>query len=251
MADIVCTCLYEAYKDPPMSIWTLILDFLCSLVIGILGVIVNYKFIQKLQKEKQSRPEGRKGNVIEPVMKLFCKVQIIYWPFYLLYFWLSLNGILPSSFMSGWSCILGGWAVIKLGRVIISWNSFFVALIRYTYIVHREKSNQWDFDRIGKWFGVASIGIPIVYNTIDVLTNGLWEYQRGDAFANCISLNLGLNNTSNITIPNIYPYAWTVEYLPQYLILGIYYTVWVLKVLIYANIADGYLYLSIYRCIKR
>ena len=251
MPDIVCTCLYEAYKDPPMSIWTLILDFLCSLVIGILGVIVNYKFIQKLQKEKQSRPEGRKGNVIEPVMKLFCKVQIIYWPFYLLYFWLSLNGILPSSFMSGWSCILGGWAVIKLGRVIISWNSFFVALIRYTYIVHREKSNQWDFDRVGKWFGVASIGIPIVFNTIDVLTNGGWQYQLGEAFANCISLNLGLNNTNNMTIPNVYPYAWTVEYLPQYLILSIYYTVWVLKVLICANIADGYLYLSIYRCIKR
>ena len=251
MPDIVCTCIFEAYKDPPMSIWTLLLDFLCSLAIGILGVIVNLKFIQKLQKEKQSRPEGRKGNVIEPVMKLFCKVQIIYWPFYLLYFWLSLNAIIPSSFMSGWSCILGGWAVIKLGRVIISWNSFFVALIRYTYIVHREKSNQWDFDRVGKWFGFASIGIPIVYNTIDVLTNGMWEYQLGDAFKDCIFLQLGLNNTNNITIPNIYPYAWTVEYLPQYLILSIYYTVWVLKVLICANIADGYLYLSIYRCIKR
>ena len=204
MPDIVCTCLYEAYKDPPMSIWTLILDFLCSLVIGILGVIVNYKFIQKLQKEKQSRPEGRKGNVIEPVMKLFCKVQIIYWPFYLLYFWLSLNGIIPSSFMSGWSCILGGWAVIKLGRVIISWNSFFVALIRYTYIVHREKSNQWDFDRLGKWFRVASIGIPTIYNAIDSITNGMWEYQNGDTFKNCVYVNLGLNNTNDITIPDIY-----------------------------------------------
>ena len=251
MPDIVCTCLYEAYKDPPMSIWTLILDFLCSLVIGILGVIVNYKFIQKLQKEKQSRPEGRKGNVIEPVMKLFCKVQIIYWPFYLLYFWLSLNGILPSSFMSGWSCILGGWAVIKLGRVIISWNSFFVALIRYTYIVHRGKSNQWDFDRPGKWFGVSSLGVPIVYYTIDALTNGMWEYQHGDAFKDCIFLHLGLNNTNNITIPNIYPYAWTVEYLPQSLILSIYCTVWVLKILIYGNIADECFYLLIFRCMQK
>ena len=184
-------------------------------------------------------------------MRLFCKLQIIYWPYYLLYFWLSLNGIIPSSLISDWSCTLGATAAIKLGRNIIAWNSFFVAFIRYTYIVHREKSNQWDFDRVGKWFGVASIGIPIVYNTIDVLTNGFKQYQLGDAFANCISLNLGLNSTSNMTIPNVYPYAWTVEYLPQYLILSIYYTVWVLKVLICANIADGYLYLSIYRCIKR
>ena len=111
--------------------------------------------------------------------------------------------------------------------------------------------NQWEFDRVGKWFGVASIGIPIVYNTIDVLTNGMWEYQLGDAFKDCISLNLGLTNTNNITIPNIYPYAWTVEYLPQYLILSIYYTLLVLKIVIYGNIADGYFYFSIYRCIKR
>ena len=247
MPDIVCTCMYEAYIDPPMSVWTLILDFLCSLVIGVLGVIVNYKFIRKLQKEKQSKPQGRKGNVIEPVMQLFCKVQIIYWPYYLLYFWLSINGIIPSD----WSCTLRAGAVIKLGRVIISWNSFFVALIRYTYIVHREKSNQWDFDRLGKWFRVASIGIPTIYNAIDSLTNGMWEYQNGETFKNCVYLNLGLNNTDDITIPDIYPYAWTVEYLPQSLILSIYYTVWVLRVLIYGNIADGYLYFSIFRCIKR
>ena len=251
MPDIVCTCVFESYIDPPMSVWTLSLDFLLSLLIGALGVIVNYKFIKKLQKEKRSIPEGRKGNVIEPVMQLFCKVQIIYWPYYLLYFWLSLNGIIPSSFMSNWSCILGGWAAIKFGRNIIAWNSFFVALIRYTYIVHREKSNQWDFDRLGKWFGVSSIGVPIVYNTIDVLTNGMWEYQHGDAFKDCIFLHLGLNNTNNITIPNIYPYAWTVEYLPQSLILIIYCIVWVLKVLIYGNIADGCFYLSIFRSIKK
>ena len=251
MPDIVCTCVYEAFIDPPMSVWTTLLDFFCSLVIGVLGVIVNYKFIERLQKEKRSRPLGRKGNVIEPVMKVFCRVQIIYWPYYLLYFWLSLNGIIPSSLMSDWSCILGATAAINFGRNIIAWNSFFVAFIRYTYIVHREKSNQWDFDRVGRWLGVASIGIPIVYNIIDNLTNGFWEYQHGDAFENCMSLKLGLNNTNNATIPNIYPYAWTVEYLPQSLILSIYYAVWVLKVLTYGNIADGFFYLSIYRCIKR
>ena len=134
MPDLACTCMYEAYIDPPMSVWTLILDFSCSLVIGVLGVIVNYKFMRKLQKEKQSKPQGRKGNVIEPVMQLFCKVQIIYWPYYLLYFWLSLNGIVPSSLISDWSCTLGAIAAIKFGRNIIAWNSFFVAFIRYTYI---------------------------------------------------------------------------------------------------------------------
>ena len=184
-------------------------------------------------------------------MQLFCKIQIIFWPYYLLYFWLHFNGIVPSSLVSDWSCIVGAQAAIKFGRNIIAWNSFFVAFIRYIYIVHREKSNQWDFGRVGKCFRVASVIIPTVYNTIDALTNGLTEYQHGEVFENCISLKLGMNNTDNITIPNIYPYAWTVEYLPESLILSIYYVVLVLKILIYVNIADGCFYLSIYHCIKR
>ena len=43
MPDIGCTCVIESYIDPPMSVWTLLLDFLFSLLIGALGVIVNYK----------------------------------------------------------------------------------------------------------------------------------------------------------------------------------------------------------------
>ena len=251
MPDIVCKCIYEAYTDPPMSIWTTLLDFFCSVVIGVLGVIINCKFIEKLQEEKRAKPSGRKGNVIEPIMQLFCKFQIIFWPYYLLYLWIHLNGIAPASFMNGWWCNIGAQITIKFGRMTIAWNSFFVAFIRYVYIVHREKSNQWDFDQACKWFRVASIVIPTIFNTIDLFSQGFWEYQHGEAFKNCIAINQGLNNTSNMTIPNIYPYALTVEYLPQPLVRSIYYINSAVAILILSNLADGYLYFSIFRCIKR
>ena len=234
-----------------MSIWTTLLDFLCSVVIGVLGVMINCKFIEKLQEEKRAKPPGRKGNVIEPIMQLFCKFQIVFWPYYLLYFWLHFNGIVPASLMNGWWCNFGAQISIKFGRMTIAWNSFFVALIRYVYIVHREKSNQWDFDQAGQWFRVASIVIPTIFNTIDLFSSGFWEYQHGDAFKTCIAVNKGYNNTINITIPNIYPYAWTVEYLPQPLVHSIYFINSVAATLILFNLADGYLYFSIFRCIKR
>ena len=251
MPDIVCKCIYEAYVDPPMSIWTTLLDFLCSVVIGVLGVMINCKFIEKLQEEKRAKPPGRKGNVIEPIMQLFCKFQIVFWPYYLLYFWVHFNGIVPASLMNGWWCNVFVQVPIRFGRMTIAWNSFFVAFIRYVYIVHREKSNQWDFDQAGKWFRVASIAIPTIFNTIDLFASGYWEYQHGDAFKTCIAVNEGLDNTMNITIPNIYPYAWTVEYLPQPLVHSIYYINSVAATLILFNLADGYLYFSIFRCIKR
>ena len=251
MPDIVCKCIYEAYVDPPMSIWTTLLDFLCSVVIGVLGVMINCKFIEKLQEEKRAKPPGRKGNVIEPIMQLFCKFQIVFWPYYLLYFWLHFNGIVPASLMNGWWCNVFVQVPIRFGRMTIAWNSFFVAFIRYVYIVHREKSNQWDFDQAGKWFRVASIAIPTIFNTIDLFAQGFLEYQQGDAFKNCIAVNEGLNDTKNIAIPNIYPYALTVEYLPQPLVFSMYYINSAAAILILSNLADGYLYFSIFRCIKR
>ena len=135
-----------------MSIWTTILDFFFSTVIGVLAVMVNYSFMKKLEEEKRLKPPGRKGNVIEPVMRLFCKIQMVYWPYYLLYFWINFNGIIPSYLMNGWWCNVILQISIKFLRMLISWNSFFVALIRYIYIVHREKSNQWEFEQVGKWF---------------------------------------------------------------------------------------------------
>ena len=133
MPDIVCKCIYEAYIDPPMSIWTTLLDFFCYVVIGVLCVIINCKFIKKLQEEKRAKPPGRKGNVIEPIMQLFCKFQIIFWPYYIIYFWIHLNGIVPASLMNGWWCNVAALISIRFGRMTIAWNSFFVAFIRYVY----------------------------------------------------------------------------------------------------------------------
>jgi hypothetical protein len=97
--------------------------------------------MNKLREEKRKTPIGRKGNVTEPIMRWYCKLQMIYWAYQLLYLWGIVNGIIPFEFMNGWWCTASS-TVIKLGRMCIGWNSLFVALIRYIYIVHRQKSNQ-------------------------------------------------------------------------------------------------------------
>ena len=251
MPDIVCTCIYEAYIDEPMSIWTTVLDFVFSSIIAVVAVNVNYKFLKHLQEEKRSRPIGRKGNVIEPVMQLFCKFQIIYWPYYLLYFWIHLNGIVPSSLMNGWWCNVIMQITIKFGRNYIGWISFFVALIRYIYIVHRETSNQWDYERVGKLLKIMSVVLPTASDSIATFVNPYKQYQKGEKFKNCISDYLGSNNTIDMTTIHGYPYAWTLQYIPENIMLGIYYTLVVVSVIVVLQLAEGFFYLSIYRTIKR
>ena len=60
MPDIVCTCVYEAFIEPPMSLWTTLLDFLCSLVIGVLGVIVNVLMLNSSKSYKKRNDQSPK-----------------------------------------------------------------------------------------------------------------------------------------------------------------------------------------------
>ena len=93
MSYLICTCVYKTFVDEQISTWSTVLELLFSFIIGTFGVILNYVFLKKLQVEKRGTLLGRKGNVIEPIMSWFCVFQIIYWPYYLVYFWVLVNGI--------------------------------------------------------------------------------------------------------------------------------------------------------------
>jgi hypothetical protein len=207
----------------------------------------------KLREEKRKTPLGRKGNVIEPIMRWYCKLQMIYWPYHLLTFWIMFNEIIPFEYMNGWWCSVGGGAV-KFGRVCIGWNSLFVALIRYIYIVHRQKSNQWDFEKTGRYFRISSIAIPLGIETVGLFVNGYPGHQitkDQDVFKSCVASQQGYNTTLNIQIPEPYFRALTLQVVPEWVVLGIYYVYKFLTIVVLINVIDGFLYFQIYRTIKR
>ena len=75
MQDPFCACIYKTFVDTPISTWSTILELIFSLLIGVCGGTVNYRFVKKLQEEKRNTPMGRKGNVIEPVIRWNCTFQ--------------------------------------------------------------------------------------------------------------------------------------------------------------------------------
>ena len=251
MPDIVCTCVYEAYIDKSTTFLTTVIDFVLSICISVLGIIVNHKLIRNLKEERRAKPIGRKGNVIEPMMQIYCKFQVVFWPYFLLYCWLHLNGIIPSSLMNGWWCNVIIQIIIGFGRTYIACISFFVALTKYIYIVHRETANQWDYERVGKVSKICSVVIPIVFGVIRLFTSNYDTWQTGESFENCIAILLEYNGTSNMTIPYAYPYTWTLKYIPENILLGINYALTGIGIIVSFNIAEAYLYFAIFRQIKR
>ena len=127
-----------------------------------------------------------------------------------------------------------------------------MALIRYLYIVHNKKSNQWEFATVAKIFQISSFVIPLAINVIELFTIGvdtMWKNQLD--FKDCIAFYQGINSTDNITIPETHAVAWTMEYLPEWLISSIKYVVTFIQIIVLFNLVEGFLYLQMYRSITR
>ena len=250
MSYLLCTCVYKTFVDEHVSTWSTVLELLFSFIIGTSGVILNYVFLKKLQAQKRSTLLGRKGNVIEPIMSWFCVFQIIYWPYYLVYFWILFNGIIPSDYINGWWCPATMYP-IKFGRYIIGYNSLFVAFIRYLYIVHQKKSNQWEFTKVAKIFQKSSFFFPLALNVIELFTNSHPIFQNQSNFKECIAFYQGVNSTDNLKMPEAVAVAWTMNYLPAWIISTVSYAVNFIQHIVLLNIVEGFLYLQMYRSITR
>lgn len=248
----VCMCVYKASANLQITTFSTALDFLLSLTLIVVGLKINLKFRNKLREEKRNTPLGRKGNVIEPIMRWYLNLVIFYLPYSVGFSWLNTQQIWPSAWFSNcWfmNCWFQPW---RVSRFIIAYNSFFVALIRYLYIVHREKANEWDFDKVGKRFQIASIVIPIILEVFRLFTElDTLGLKEGTVFLNCVAMNEGLSSPENMTLP--VPAAVQLSYRffsPQLVAVG-YYTYFFIITLVFANVIEGYFYMQIFQTMNR
>ena len=129
MSEPFCTCFYKVLvADESSELWSTVLEAIFSTIISILGIIFNLRFWNVIRQERKSRPHGRKGNVIEPIMRWFGILQVMFWPFELGFLWMKTNTVIPHEEWPPWSCFILTH-ILFTGRLTIAFNSFFIALI--------------------------------------------------------------------------------------------------------------------------
>ena len=138
-----------------------------------------------------------------------------------------------------------------MGRICISFNSLFVALIRYVYIVHQAKANQWNFENVGKLMQISSIIIPVSFETFGVFVHTHTYYQTQEGFPECIADILGLNTTENMKIPDPYFPTLTTQLLPQVAINIMNVIYGVVLMVVFSNLVECFLYFRIHRSIQK
>ena len=245
-----CICFYKFLIAESITPLTTMLEFLFLTVVITCGVIVNLRFRNKLQEEKRSMPIERRGNLIEPVMSWYCILQILFWPYDLVFLWISTNEIIPSETLPSWLCHLL-FQAMKTGRMCVAYNSLFVSLIRYVFIVQYQRSNQWNYKKVSNFFKIASIIFPVMMEILSytAVTNTI---QHVGKLTDCLESSQGLNSTKQFEILAYSEVVdWTMQHLPIPLIHAVTYMYQVLSSVVLLNITEAFLYLSIFRYIKR
>ena len=253
MSGNYCTCFANILADTPVTMLSTLIDFIVAVVIIAMGIIVNYKVKKKLKIEKRNTPIGRNGNVIEPITRWFCVFQICYWPMKLLLLWINAHELVAIDDKPAWiGYVLLYW--IRIGRSIIGYNSLFVALIRYIYIVHNRKANQYDFKKLGRCFQIASIGIPLFIEILGVFTNNISTevyYRSNEEFKRCLVSNGFSDSTGGTDVPKTIFIEFTLIYVPYQIVLVISSIYNIVSTFVFLKIIEGIFYMKIFQQIAK
>ena len=249
MSGSFCPCFLKFVSNPGSSIFTnLELGFILF-IIGI-GITINNKFRTKLLVEKKQMPIGRRGNVVAPVMRVFCLLQMAFWPYDLILLWGLTNEVVSVDSIHPNLCsalIL----TLKSGRMCIAYHSLFVALIRYMHIVQDQILNQWNYERVANYFKFFCIIFPVAMEGIGAMTTPPY-YTMTKEIEDCMGFEDELLDGTPLAkqVPSEWV-LWTMNYLPTPLVqaVSLMYTVATVSVL--ANVTEAYLYLRIFQKMKR
>ena len=157
-----------------------------------------------------------------------------------------MNGVIPVEWMNGIWCSIATH-LIMAGRLSCCYNSIFVVLIRYTYIVHYKRANQWSFEKVGNLFRNLSILVPWLFSILGLFFGTGEMYTYNPKFEKCYF-------SQHVTedVKRYKPlYVWTLSILPEAMVKTIRWIRLVLLGIGASNMVEIYMYLSIYGAIKR
>ena len=149
----------DLYSQPLEKPSIVITFWAIKFVIIIIGEGIGTKLLASLKKEK---------TLLTNLTKLFIIAQMIIHPI-VHFFELVLNTIYPvHEIIGNWFCFLDWmlWGVFM--RVGLN-NSFIAALMRYLFIVHEEKVNEYGKEKVKRFFLYFSLITPFIQFTLQAL----------------------------------------------------------------------------------
>ena len=258
--DMVGNCIGK-HLFARHSISSTVVEFFVLMVMVASGLMSNYSLWKTLMEEKKNKPIGRKGNVIEPILGWYCIMQSVFWPYFMLVMWIFPIQVATWEGTPSWFVYIELLSLF-LGRTYIAFNSLCCATIRYWFIVHQEKANQWNYEKTGRNFQLGSVLLPLTLITVFAfvvkfafVTTGtsLTTSFDNNKFEACMVLydNLYLGANSTQKLPRApFLYLLTTNFVPLPIVDIIHFIAISALILVYSNGIEAYLYFKIFKNIK-
>ena len=241
-------------QEDPLYISSLIV-FIISILVGAIGFLINWKHLQGMKEDERMRSPGEPPSIINRVLITYTKVLMIMTPYYLF-----LNWFLEQEFFDfpEWFQYLLCYDqyISTLGRVYVSFNSFVIATMRYTFIVHHEGVMLFGKEKVTMLFYHGSYVVPIVIVFLNAFALPVPENIQNPAQIICNALHHGsLNVTCKDRNCISAQYSPLLSFSYNYIHTDVIkYTGIFLKILVVtllSNVTEGILYWMTFTFIKR
>ena len=159
MSDVEILDEIDLYYQPLEKPSIVITFFFIKVLVICIGEAISIKLLASLNKEK---------TLLTDVTKFFITAQMIFQPIMNLTDLMN-NLIYPvNEIIGNWYCFLTWllWGVFMRAGLN---HSFISALMRYFFIVHEEKVNEYGKEKIRRWFLYFSMATPIIQFSLQAL----------------------------------------------------------------------------------
>ena len=150
-----------------MEPWT-ITETIVLVLLYLVGVIIQAKITYVCWKEKDSKTWL--------IHMIYSMSTIIYFGFYLPLFIVTTEiPNLAATYTGEWFCYLATFITVY-GVTIITFNSLLVALVKYTFIVHHDRTIRKGEQKVQKIFCIINLSIPLFLALFASLTRDFDSY---------------------------------------------------------------------------
>ena len=234
------------------------LDFAINLFVSLSVIVVNLKYLKDLKQDDRSRPPGSNENLVKRIMSTYTKSVIIYAPAHLMLFWLLHQDVeLPIWFKHG-LCFEVFTNFLYL--TYTGFNSFIVAGMRYTFVVHHNQLLAFGVKKTKTIFYYCSILVPLLIGMLYLSTATCPKRKMSIARSICADLATVSNETflgldSNVTqrcgLANLGFFSLRNQYISKETLKYMNGFTAILVMIICSNVFEGYFYWKAFAVIRR
>ena len=134
-----------------------------------IGLLINIRIISVCLSDKSSKTRN-----IHIIYSIFSTIFYLFdIPF------LAITNDVPnlSMYAGEWLCHIASFIIIFCIHIIFM-NSFWVALMKYIFIVHWDRALQWGHEKIERVLLIVSLVLPLIFTITIILTKDFDSYEK-------------------------------------------------------------------------